>query len=212
MRLIGLDPGLRNTGWGVIEAEGNRLVHIASGVVQSDDTKSLAERLCQLFDGVTAVIAEWRPAEAAVEETFVNKNPTSTLKLGQARGAVLMAPAKLGLPVREYGANHIKKSVVGAGHADKRQVEMMVRRLLPGSAATADAADALAVAICHAHHRGTAGRWRGGAVMAGAEAAEIGAVRGGRVGAGRGKSGVRAASTAWQRAMLARATGGKGGH
>ena len=210
MRLIGLDPGLRSTGWGVIEVEGNRLVHVASGIVRSDEATSLAERLCQLFDGISAVIVEWQPREAAVEETFVNKNPTSTLKLGQARGAVLMAPAKLGLPVREYGANHIKKSVVGAGHADKRQVEMMVRRLLPGSAATADAADALAVAICHAHHRGTSGRWRAGAVMAGAESGDVGAVRGGRMGAGRGRSGLRGAATAWQRALLARALAGKG--
>ena len=211
MRLIGLDPGLRNTGWGIIEADGNRLAHVASGVVQSDQDRPLAERLCQLFDGITAVIAQWQPREAAVEETFVNKNPTSTLKLGQARGAVLMAPAKLGLPVLEYGANHIKKSVVGVGHAEKRQVEMMVRRLLPGSTATADAADALAVAICHAHHRGTSGRWAGGAVMAGVEGGDLGAVRGGRVGAGRGKSGVRSSSTAWERALLARAAEGKGG-
>ncbi len=207
MRLIGLDPGLRNTGWGVIEAEGNRLTHVASGVVQSDEGRPLAERLCQLFDGIAAVIAQWQPVEAAVEETFVNKNPTSTLKLGQARGAVLMAPAKCGLPVLEYGANHIKKSVVGAGHAEKRQVEAMVRRLLPGSDAAADAADALAVAICHAHHRGTARRWTGGAVMAGAEGGEVGAVRGGRVGAGRGRSGVRGSSAAWERMLLMRAAG-----
>lgn len=210
MRLIGLDPGLRNTGWGVIEADGNRLTHVASGVVHSDADRPLAQRLCQLFDGITAVIAEWQPAEAAVEETFVNKNPTSTLKLGQARGAVLMAPAKLGLPVLEYGANHIKKSVVGAGHAEKRQVEMMVGRLLPGSAAVADAADALAVAICHAHHRGTSSRWIGGAVMAGAEGGEVGAVRGGRVGAGRGRSGMRGSQAAWEQAVLARVATGKG--
>src|SRR5262245_53230569 len=210
MRLIGLDPGLRNTGWGVIEAEGNRLAHVASGVVHSDEGRPLAERLCQLFDGIAAVIGQWQPLEAAVEETFVNKNPSSTLKLGQARGAVLMAPAKLGLPVLEYGANHIKKSVVGVGHAEKRQVEMMVRRLLPGSDATADAADALAVAICHAHHRGTSGRWTKGAVMAGAEGGDVGAVRGGRVGAGRGKSGLRSSTAAWERALLARAAEGKG--
>jgi crossover junction endodeoxyribonuclease RuvC len=183
---------------------------VASGVIHSDQDRPLAQRLCQLFDGIAAVIAEWQPVEAAVEETFVNKNPSSTLKLGQARGAVLMAPAKLGLAVLEYGANHIKKSVVGAGHADKRQVEMMVRRLLPGSAATADAADALAVAICHAHHRGTAGKWTGGAVMAGAEEGEVGAVRGGRVGAGRGRSGLRNSQAAWEQAILARAVDGKG--
>ncbi len=207
MRLIGLDPGLRNTGWGIIESEGNRLRGIACGVVVSDAALSLAERLCQLFDGVSAVIREWQPVEAAVEETFVNKNPSSTLKLGQARGAVMLAPAKLGLAVSEYGANHIKKSVVGVGHADKAQVEMMVSRLVPGMNATADAADALAVAICHAHHRATGARWRSGDVTAGADGGEIGAVRGGRVGAGKGKSGVRGAQAEWAQAMLARAVG-----
>ena len=206
MRLIGLDPGLRNTGWGVIESAGSRLTFVACGVVQSDAALSLAERLCQLFDGVSAVIREWQPLEAAVEETFVNKNPSSTLKLGQARGAVLMAPAKLGLVVMEYGANHIKKSVVGVGHAEKQQVELMVSRLLPGVTATADAADALAVAICHAHHRRTGRKWVEGKVQAGAEGGEIGAVRGGRVGAGRGKSGVRGSQAEWERAMLARVT------
>jgi crossover junction endodeoxyribonuclease RuvC len=213
MRLIGLDPGLRNTGWGVIEADGNRLTHVASGVVHSDEGRPLAERLCQLFDGIAAVIAQWQPSEAAVEETFVNKNPTSTLKLGQARGAVLMAPAKLGLPVLEYGANHIKKSVVGYGRAEKHQVQQMVKMLLGLSVVPAphDAADALAVAICHAHHRGTAGRWRTGAVTAGAEGGDIGAVRGGRVGAGRGRSGTRGSAGAWERALLARAVEAKGG-
>jgi crossover junction endodeoxyribonuclease RuvC len=206
MRLIGLDPGLRNTGWGVIESEGSSLRFIACGVVHSDEALSLAERLCQLFDGISAIIREWQPLEAAVEETFVNKNPNSTLKLGQARGAVLMAPAKLGLVVMEYGANHIKKSVVGVGHAEKQQVELMVSRLLPGTTATADAADALAVAICHAHHRRTGRKWVEGKVQAGAEGGEIGAVRGGRVGAGRGKSGVRGSQAEWERAMLARAT------
>jgi crossover junction endodeoxyribonuclease RuvC len=206
MRLIGLDPGLRNTGWGVIDSEGSHLRFVACGVVQSDAALSLAERLCELFDGVSAVIREWQPLEAAVEETFVNKNPNSTLKLGQARGAVLMAPAKLGLAVIEYGANHIKKSVVGVGHAEKQQVELMVARLLPGVTATADAADALAVAICHAHHRRTGHKWIAGKVQAGAEGGEIGAVRGGRVGAGRGKSGVRASQAEWERAMLTRET------
>src|SRR5262245_42463380 len=114
MRLIGLDPGLRITGWGVIESEGNRLRHVAHGVVRSDDRRSLAQRLCQLFDGGRAVIGEWQPAEAAIEETFVNANPDSTLKLGQARGVVLLAPAGLGLPVAEYASNQVKKSVVGA--------------------------------------------------------------------------------------------------
>lgn len=154
IRLIGLDPGLRRSGWGIIEVEGNRLAHIASGAVTSDAKASLAQRLSQLFTSLTEVIETHRPAEAAVEETFVNKNPASTLKLGQARGAVMLAPAQLGLPVAEYAANLIKKSLVGTGHADKKQVQAMIDILLPGAKPeTADAADALAVAICHAHHR-----------------------------------------------------------
>ena len=158
MRLIGLDPGLRVTGWGVIEVDGNRLRHVAHGVVRVDPSGVLAERLRALYDGVAAIVADQQPGEAAVEETFVNVNPGSTLKLGQARGVVMLAPARAGLPVFEYAANLIKKSVVGAGHADKRQIAMMVGRLLPGVEASADAADALAVAICHAHHRATAKR------------------------------------------------------
>jgi crossover junction endodeoxyribonuclease RuvC len=158
MRLIGLDPGLRLTGWGVIDVEGNRLRHVAHGVIRVSIEGSLAARLRELFDAIAAVVAEQKPTEAAVEETFVNVNPGSTLKLGQARGVVMLAPARAGLPVYEYAANLVKKSVVGAGHADKRQIAMMVGRLLPGVEATADAADALAVAICHAHHRATAKR------------------------------------------------------
>ncbi len=158
MRLIGLDPGLRLTGWGVIDVEGNRLRHVAHGVIKVSIEGSLAMRLRELFEGIAAVVAEQQPREAAVEETFVNVNPGSTLKLGQARGVVLLAPARAGLPVFEYAANLVKKSVVGSGHADKRQIAMMVGRLLPGVEATADAADALAVAICHAHHRATAQR------------------------------------------------------
>jgi len=158
MRLIGLDPGLRLTGWGVIDVDGNRLSHVAHGVVRVAAERSLAERLAELFDAVAAVVAAQKPAEAAIEETFVNVNPGSTLKLGQARGVVLLAPARAGLPVFEYAANLVKKSVTGAGHAQKRQIAMMVCRLLPGVEATADAADALAVAICHAHHRATAKR------------------------------------------------------
>ncbi|MCX7360392.1 MAG: crossover junction endodeoxyribonuclease RuvC [Alphaproteobacteria bacterium] len=158
MRLIGFDPGLRLTGWGVIDVEGNRLRHVAHGVVKVPADRSLAERLNLLFDGVAAVVAAHAPQEAAVEETFVNVNPGSTLKLGQARGVVMVVPARAGLPVFEYAANLVKKSVVGAGHADKHQIAMMVGRLLPGVEATADAADALAVAICHAHHRATAKR------------------------------------------------------
>lgn len=154
IRLIGLDPGLRRSGWGVIEVEGNSLVHVASGAVTSDAKAPLADRLSQLFTALTDVIATYEPAESAVEETFVNKNPASTLKLGQARGVVMLAPAQLGLPVAEYAANLIKKSLVGTGHADKNQVQAMINILLPGARPeTPDAADALAVAICHAHHR-----------------------------------------------------------
>ena len=158
MRLIGLDPGLRLTGWGVIDVEGNRLRHVAHGVVKVAGDRPLAERLAELFEAIAAVVAAQQPLEAAVEETFVNINPGSTLKLGQARGVVLLAPARAGLPVFEYAANLVKKSVVGTGHADKRQIAMMVGVLLPGVEASADAADALAVAICHAHHRATAKR------------------------------------------------------
>jgi crossover junction endodeoxyribonuclease RuvC len=160
MRLIGLDPGLRNTGWGIIESSGSRLSYVADGAVHTDSDRPLAERLVQLHEGLTAVIAAYRPVAAAVEETFVNKNPTSTLKLGLARGVALLVPALAGLAVAEYPANLVKKSVVGAGHAGKEQVQAMVRILLPGCLTeTADAADALAVAICHAHHAETAARW-----------------------------------------------------
>ena len=160
MRLIGLDPGLRNTGWGIIESSGSRLRYVADGAVHTDSDRPLAERLVQLHEGLSAVIAAYRPVAAAVEETFVNKNPTSTLKLGLARGVALLVPALAGLAVAEYPANLVKKSVVGAGHAGKEQVQAMVRILLPGCLTeTADAADALAVAICHAHHAETAARW-----------------------------------------------------
>jgi crossover junction endodeoxyribonuclease RuvC len=159
MRLLGLDPGLRVTGWGVIDAVDNRLRWVADGVVRSDETLSLGERLAQLHRGVIEVIARFAPEEAAVEETFVNQNPASTLKLGQARGAVLVAAALQGLFVAEYSPAKVKQSVVGTGRAAKEQVAMMIGRLLPGCAAeTADAADALAVAVCHAHHRGPLGR------------------------------------------------------
>ena len=160
-RLLGLDPGLRHTGWGVIDVAGNRLRYVADGVVHSRDKRPLADRLVDLFRQIGGVIERYAPDEAAVEETFVNKNPTSTLKLGLARGVVLLVPALAGLPVAEYPANLIKKSVVGAGHAGKEQVQMMVRMLLPGCLTeTPDAADALAVAICHAHHAETARRWQ----------------------------------------------------
>ena len=161
MRILGLDPGLRHTGWGVIDVDGNRLIHVAAGVASAPADLSLAERLVALFRQVGEVLERYRPDEAAVEETFVNKNAASTLKLGVARGVVLLAPAERGLPVAEYSANMVKKSVVGAGHAEKAQVQLMVRRLLPGCAVVkADAADALAVAICHAHHAGTIDAWQ----------------------------------------------------
>ena len=161
MRVLGLDPGLRHTGWGVIDVAGNRLIHVADGVVDAPINLPLAERLVSLFRQVTEVIARFAPDEAAVEETFVNKNAASTLKLGVARGVVLLAPAERGLPVCEYSTNLVKKSVVGAGHAEKGQIQLMVRRLLPGCAiASADAADALAVAICHAHHARTLQVWQ----------------------------------------------------
>lgn len=169
MLLIGLDPGLRSTGWGMIEAVGNRLRHIANGAVTSDGDASLAERLLQIHTGVVEVLRAQKPDEAAVEETFVNRNPGSTLKLGQVRGVVLLAPAQAGLPVHEYSPNLIKKSVVGTGHADKDQIHAMVRRLLPGVGINgADAADALAVAICHAHHAASLSRWHAAPVLAGA--------------------------------------------
>ena len=152
-RLIGIDPGLRNTGWGMITIDGNRLSHVANGVVRTDSSLSLAERLVQLYDGLSEVMALHRPDEAAIEETFVNVNGASTLKLGQARGVALLVPAGQGVPVHEYPPNLIKKTVVGTGHAAKQQIQLMVKTLLPGCAVeTTDAADALAVAICHAHH------------------------------------------------------------
>ncbi len=156
MRLLGLDPGLRCTGWGVIDVDGNRLKHVAQGVVTTASGTELASRLSELYRGLNRVLDEFAPDVAAVEEVFVNKNPVSTLKLGMARGVVLLAPAERGLPVFEYATNLVKKSVVGVGHADKTQVQMMVRRLLPGASGGTDASDALAVAICHAHHAASA--------------------------------------------------------
>lgn len=154
-RLIGIDPGLRKTGWGIIEVEGSRLSHVANGVVKSDEKLSLAERLVQIYDGLQQVVADWQPESAAVEETFVNKNPNSTLKLGQARGIALLVPSLAGIPVAEYTPNHIKKTVVGAGHAGKAQITAMLGILLPGVKINGeDAGDALAVAICHAHSGG----------------------------------------------------------
>ena len=153
-RIIGIDPGLRRTGWGVIESDGVRLVYVASGCIKSTNDEDLAYRLRELYEGLTSVIASFKPHEAAVEETFVNENPRSTLKLGQARGMALLAPAMQGLRVAEYPANLIKKTVVGAGHAEKHQIQAMIGFLLPKAKFdSADEADALAIAICHANHR-----------------------------------------------------------
>ena len=162
MRLLGLDPGLKATGWGIVETQGNRLIFVASGTVRSAVNQSLAARLSAIYTGLLTVIDTYKPDEAAVEETFLNRNPGSTLKLGQARGVVLLAPAQAGLAVSEYAATTVKKTVVGTGHADKIQIQSMVARLLPGSLAESpDAADALAIAICHAHHSTTPHRKAG---------------------------------------------------
>ncbi|MCT6871314.1 MAG: crossover junction endodeoxyribonuclease RuvC [Bartonella sp.] len=154
IRIIGIDPGLRHTGWGVIETLGNNLKFIAAGTVRSNDKCDLASRLSQLYEGLCGVLHQFMPAEAAVEQTFVNKDATATLKLGQARGIALLAPAQAGLPVAEYAPNSIKKAVIGVGHGEKQQIHMMVKVLMPrASFDTSDAADALAIAICHAHNR-----------------------------------------------------------
>jgi crossover junction endodeoxyribonuclease RuvC len=153
MRLLGLDPGLQRTGWGLIEARGNGLRFLAAGIVATDPAQGLASRLDALYRGLQEVVTRHRPQAAAVEETVVNVNAESSLKLGHARGVVLLAAAHAGLEVTEYAAKTIKRSVVGTGAAQKRQVAMMVRMLLPGSGrVSGDAADALAVALCHAHH------------------------------------------------------------
>ena len=159
MVILGLDPGLGTTGWGDHTAEGNRLGHVANGQIKTDSKAALAERLCTLFDQLGAVIAAHRPDGAGVEEVFVNTNPQSTLKLGQARGVCLLAAAQGGIAVGEYAARLVKKAIVGTGGAEKAQVHAMVARLLPGARiAGADAADALAVAITHAHHLASARR------------------------------------------------------
>jgi crossover junction endodeoxyribonuclease RuvC len=160
VRLLGLDPGLRFTGWGVIDVDGNRLRHIGDGVIATDSAEPVPERLKILHDALMALLERLRPDEAAVEETYVNRNGAATLKLGYARGVALLTPALAGVTVTEYGAKSVKKAVVGTGGADKDQVEMMVRRLLPGAEIRrADAADALAVAICHAHNRASKLAW-----------------------------------------------------
>ncbi len=160
VRVLGIDPGLRFTGWGVIDTTGNRLTHVADGVIATDNTESVPLRLKALHDGLAALLAEYRPDEAAVEETYVNRNGSATLKLGYARGVALLAPTLRGVTVAEYAAKTVKMAVVGTGGADKDQVKMMVHRLLPGAVVKrADASDALAVAICHAHHRSSRLAW-----------------------------------------------------
>ncbi len=157
MKILGLDPGLGTTGWGLIEADGNRLRHIANGQLKTDSAAELPRRLAHLADQLEALLADQRPDSAAVEEVFVNKNPQSSLKLGQARGVVIMVAAKSGLDVGEYAARLVKKAVVGNGNAEKVQVHAMIARLLPGAKiAGPDAADALAVAVTHAHHLASA--------------------------------------------------------
>jgi crossover junction endodeoxyribonuclease RuvC len=155
VRIIGIDPGLRRCGWGVIETSGNRLSFVACGTLTPRTSGDLADRLAELFAGLSDLVRRFSPHEAAVEETFVNQGARSALQLGQARGVALMTPASMGIPVAEYAANLVKKSVVGAGHAEKEQVQAMVRIILPQAdfGKSADAADALAIAICHAHHR-----------------------------------------------------------
>jgi crossover junction endodeoxyribonuclease RuvC len=159
IRLIGLDPGLRHTGWGIVEAEANRLRYVACGVVDSDGAADLPDRLRTIYDGLAEVIRQFGPVEAAVEETVVNVNASSSLKLGHARGVVVLAAARAGLAVSEYASKRVKRSLTGTGAATKDQVAMMVRTLLPGAGGgSRDATDALAVAICHAHVRSTMAR------------------------------------------------------
>ena len=165
--IVGIDPGLRFTGWGVLQAVDNRLRHVADGVIATDGDDSVPDRLKLLHDRLRDLFRDFVPQEAAVEETYVNRNGAATLKLGYARGVALLAPALAGIAVTEYGAMAVKRAVVGTGAASKDQVEMMVRRLLPGAIIRrADASDALAVAICHAHHRATRLRVLSGKRMA----------------------------------------------
>ncbi len=153
MLILGIDPGLQKTGWGIIFSKGSTLQYKASGLIKTNTNDNLASRLALIQTALTKILGDWQPQSAAIEETFVNKNPASALKLGQARGVVLCAPAMHGIEVAEYSANKIKKAVVGTGHADKNQVMLMVKRLMPACGTlTEDEADALAVAICHAHH------------------------------------------------------------
>ncbi|HXW48117.1 MAG TPA: crossover junction endodeoxyribonuclease RuvC [Xanthobacteraceae bacterium] len=154
IRILGIDPGLRRTGWGIVQIAGNQLGFLGCGSVTTDDREALAARLLAIHDGLMRILDEYRPHEAAVEATFVNKDAKATLKLGQARGIAMVVPAKAGVPVAEYAPNLVKKSIVGAGHGDKSQVRMMIGVLLPkANPHSDDAADALAIAVTHAHHR-----------------------------------------------------------
>ncbi len=154
VRIIGFDPGLRRTGWGAIDVVSNRLTFVGSGLITSDNKAELATRLLELHTGIMLVLEKYGPDEVSVEQTFVNKDAGATLKLGQARAVALLAPAQLSLPVAEYAPNAVKKTVVGVGHADKKQIQIMVKMLLPKATFDSeDAADALAIAICHAHQR-----------------------------------------------------------
>jgi crossover junction endodeoxyribonuclease RuvC len=164
MRILGIDPGLQKTGWGVIESHANALRFLACGHVMTDGSMDVAARLAVLDRGLEEVLKTWSPDEAAVEQIFVNANPASAMKLGLARGVALCVPARAGLVVAEYSANTVKKSVVGAGHAAKVQIGAMVRMLLPTCGTpSADGADALAIAICHAHHSASRSFLRAGA-------------------------------------------------
>jgi crossover junction endodeoxyribonuclease RuvC len=154
IRILGIDPGLRRTGWGLVESDGSRLIYVACGSVETSGKLNLGVRLVALHDGLCRVIADFKPDEAAVESTFVNVNGSATLKLGQARGIAMLVPAQAGLEVAEYAPNTVKKSIVGAGHGDKEQIRMMIGVLLPkADPQSEDAADALAIAVTHAHHR-----------------------------------------------------------
>jgi crossover junction endodeoxyribonuclease RuvC len=157
IRILGIDPGLRRTGWGLIETDGNRLIHVACGSVETSERAEIGSRLVVIHDGLCQVIERYRPHEAAVEQTFVNTNAAATLKLGQARGIAVLVPARAGLAVAEYAPNLVKKTIVGTGHGEKAQIRMMICMLLPkADPQSEDAADALAIAVCHAHHRTSA--------------------------------------------------------
>jgi crossover junction endodeoxyribonuclease RuvC len=174
IRILGIDPGLRRCGWGVIESHGAKLAFVACGSVDPPDDLALSERLRLIHLGLTEVIAAWSPDEAAIEETFVNKDARATLKLGAARGVAMVPAALAGLSVAEYAPNQVKKTVVGSGHAEKQQIRMMIGVLLPkADPKSDDAADALAVAICHANSRGAGGAMARLGALAGAPARRV---------------------------------------